>query len=160
MSDRVPLGCGIVANFISSRYAAQHPKGTGKPISEWDKCLLCRYKNSLSIDFGTKFTSHKNFSGKLTGLKNLKFCCVYFTSVQNLPPSLFSAPCKTYLLLYYMRRRISIPEQVLLYVRCGKSTPGFMRRPNKSYKLSGRSSWTLQNRRLFVSCLLFSLRFG
>jgi hypothetical protein len=88
------------------------PQKTGNPISEWDKCLLCRYKNSLSIDVGTKYTSYKIFSGKLRGLKDLNFCYVCFTSVQNLSPSLFSAPCKTGLLNYYMRRRNSIPEQV------------------------------------------------
>jgi hypothetical protein len=99
----------------------------------------------------------KTFLGKLPGLKDLNFCCVCFTSERNFSPSLFSAPCKTERLLYYMRRRKSIPENVLLFIRGGKSTPSFMRRPNNSSKLSGRSSGTLQNR--LVSCLSFSIRF-
>jgi len=84
LSDRVPLGCAIFANFVSPSYAAQHPTRTCNPISDWDKRLLCQYKNSLPTDVCTKYTSYKNFSLIVTGLKELNiFGYVCFTLAQT-----------------------------------------------------------------------------
>jgi hypothetical protein len=143
LSDRVPLGCTIFANFLSPT-SAVHPTRTGNPISDWDKRLLCSYKSSLSIDVGTKYTSYKNFSSTVTGLQRVQYFrlnMLHFGA--NLWPSFFSAPCKTGLLNYYMQRRNSITEQIFLCIRGEKSTPGVISRPNKSFKLSGHSSRTL-----------------
>jgi len=106
--------------------------------------LLCPYKNSLSTDVGTKHTSYKKpftHCYRPQRVQYFRLCMLHFGA--SLLPSFFSAPFKTGLLNYCMRRRNSIPEQIFLYVRCGKSTPGVMSRSNNSFKPSGRSSRTL-----------------
>ena len=138
LCECVPLRCAIFANFMSRRYTAQRPTRTDNPVSDWDKRLLCPYNNSLSTDVSTKHTSYKKLFThcyRPQRVKYFRLCMLHFGA--SLSPSFFSATCKNGLLNYCMRKRNSIPEQIFLYIRGGKSTPGVMSRPNNSFKISG-----------------------